>query len=114
MRTKSMQEIDAEKHDKPRPDLLPASALLAAGKVMAYGFKKHGNCTWKVPGTEQAKPETHIASAYRHLLEYQNNPDAVEEGSGLPVLYHALAQIAIAIDCIENPPVPYDGLGGGA
>lgn len=100
---KTQAEIDQEKFGKPRPDLLPACAILGAGKVMGYGFRKHGNCTWRIAGTEQADPQTHYASALRHLLEYGDNPNAIEEGSGLPVLYHALSQIAILIDCIDNP-----------
>lgn len=81
-----------------------AAALLKAGEVMGYGFRKHGRCTWRVAGTEQADPQTHYASAVRHVLERIENPDASEEGSGKPVLYHALAQIIIAIDLLENPP----------
>lgn len=99
---KSQQEIDAEKAAKPRPDLIPGSATLAEGAVDAYGFFKHGPCTWKIAGTEQADPQTHIASACRHIAEYLDNPDAVEAGSGLPVLWHARAQIGIAIDCIAR------------
>ena len=102
MRRQTEKEVDIEKLYKPRPDLLPARALLAAGEVMGYGYRKHGNCTWRVAGTEQAKPETHTASALRHLLEHLADPRAVEEGSGLPVLWHAMSQIAIAIDCIES------------
>lgn len=102
--TKTREEIDAEKALKPRPDLLPARAILGAGKVMAYGASKHGNCTWRVAGTKQADPQEHLASAYRHLLEFMENPKAVEEGSGLPVLYHCLSQVAILIDLVENPP----------
>lgn len=98
----SAEQVNAEKALKPRPDLLPAFALLAAGRVQAYGWHKHGDCTWKNEGTEQAKPETHLASAMRHLLEHLEDPEAVEEGSRLPVLWHALCQIAIAIDCIER------------
>jgi len=106
MTTKTEAEINAEKASKSRPDKLPACALMGGGLVMAYGLQKHGNCTWRVAGTEQADPETHIASAYRHVLEWLDDPSAVEAGSRLPVLYHALSQIAIAIDCIENPAKP--------
>jgi hypothetical protein len=108
---KTEQEINAEKMGKTRPDLLPACAILGAGKVMGYGFRKHGNCTWRIAGTEQAEVSTHTASALRHVLEYLENPDAVEDGSGLPVLYHALSQIAIAIDCHENPARERSGKG---
>ena len=156
--TKTMEEINAEKKLKSRPDLIPAAVLqrfykaydpmragfktfvsreavdallrfgaegdldglfeamaitarirgtghaLAMGRVMAYGYNKHGVCTWRVAGTEQADPQTHYASALRHLLEYSADPLAVEEGSGLPVLDHALSQMAILANLVMDPP----------
>ena len=153
--TKTREEIDAEKAAKPRPDLLPASALLAigegrspeiptvrnaytrllkfrhnldtgqlwgamlhvvailggggaafldAGAVMGYGFRKHGKCTWRVAGTQQADPQVHLASAERHLLEHLQDHKATEEGSGMPVLWHALAQLCILYDLWVDPP----------
>lgn len=80
------------------------TALLRAGQVMGYGYRKHGKCTWRVAGTEQADPQTHIASGERHILEWKADPDAVEEGSGLPVLWHALSQYLIAWDLLLDPP----------
>jgi len=100
----SREQVDAEKALKPRPDLLPARALLGAGKAMAYGRAKHGNRTWRVPDTEQATVECHAASAMRHFLDYLLDPNAIEEGSGLPVLYHLLCQVSIMIDLHEDPP----------
>jgi hypothetical protein len=158
---KTTVQINAEKALKPRPDLLPAGALLAlgwleetpvteaydallqfrdspddvdrlvlamqyvanvigtgvllaGGRVMSYGAHKHGNCTWRVAGSEQADPQTHLASAERHLLEYLGDPAAVEEGSGFPVLWHAFSQICIVYDLVTNPPLVVgenDGLG---
>lgn len=96
---RTTEEINAEKAAKPRPDLIPGNALLAVGYVQAYGRGKHGNCTWKDGGTEQSRSETHIASAQRHLAEFEASPDAREAGSNLPVLWHAAAQLLIAIDC---------------
>jgi len=94
------EQVEREKRAKSRPDLIPARALLAVGKCMGYGFRKHGDCTWTVHGTEQADPSTHIASAMRHLLEHLADPCATEEGSGLPVLWHAAAQVLIAVECV--------------
>lgn len=79
-------------------------ACMAGGRVMGYGFRKHGDCTWRVAGTEQADPQTHIASAERHLLEYLIDPEAREEGSGLPVLEHAFSQLCITLDLVLDPP----------
>lgn len=106
--TKTQKQIDAEKAGKSRPDLIPVRALLGAGQAMAYGRNKHGNCTWRAHGTEQSTIECHAASAERHLLEYRANRDAVEAGSGLPVLYHLLCQVAIMIDLHEDPPQALD------
>lgn len=77
---------------------------LAVGKVMAYGRAKHGHCTWRIPGTEQADPRCHLASLCRHLCEYMEDPDAVEEGSGYPVLLHAATQALIVLDLMFDPP----------
>lgn len=74
------------------------------GKVMAYGRNKHGHCTWRIAGTEQAEPETHWASACRHVCEYLADLEAVEEGSGLPVLLHAMTQCVITMDLLLDPP----------
>lgn len=111
---KSEKEINAEKAAKPMPHLIPASATMLGAMVQGYGFRKHGDQTWKRKGTEQADPMTHIASAMRHITEYRLNPHAVESGSGLPVLAHAMIQLAIAIDChyLHDPEWQPAGLGG--
>lgn len=101
--SKTREQIEAEKAGKARPDLLPARAIHGGGCVMGYGYRKHGVCTWRVAGTEQADPQTHLASLERHINEFKLDPTAREEGSGMPVLWHALAQLAILIDLVENP-----------
>ena len=154
---RTREEIDAEKQNKPRPDLLPATALGAlwrampstpplhdgaeiyqlwlffradptaqnliaamlglatqlggvpaainyGGHVMGYGFRKHGACTWRIACTMQSQPQTHVASAERHLLEYLQDPAEREEGSGFPVLWHAFAQMCIVFDLLADPP----------
>lgn len=79
--------------------------MLTVGKVQGYGFTKHGHCSWRIPDTEQADPRTHVASMVRHLAEYQQDVDEKEEGSGFPVLWHALAQGCITLDLMLNPPM---------
>jgi hypothetical protein len=78
--------------------------LLHCGEVMGYGFRKHGWCTWRVAGTEQADPQTHYASGVRHVLERMADPDKREEGSGKPVLWHAGAQFLITANLLADPP----------
>jgi hypothetical protein len=93
------EQIDAEKARKSRPDLLPASALMAAGRVMAYGLAKHGECTWRVAGTKQAESREHVASMVRHALEVAANIDAIDDESGLEQLACVITQACIAYDC---------------
>jgi hypothetical protein len=80
-----------------------ADALLQAGEIMGVGFRKHGPCTWRVAGTEQADPQCHYASLVRHLLEHaagiETDPD-----SGKHPLLHAVCQIAIMINLLDDPP----------
>lgn len=100
--------IDAEKSAKPRPDLVPARAILAAGQAFAYGLSKHGGGlsgrgTFRDAGTEQAKVETHVASFSRHWFAYLSG-ELIDEQSGLPHLWCAMAQLAIVVDLTENPP----------
>lgn len=77
--------------------------LLAAGKVMALGLIKHGKCTWRVAGTEQASPQCHYASACRHMAEALAGLEA-DPDSGRPPAVHILTQIPILIDLLVDPP----------
>lgn len=77
---------------------------LEVGRVLQYGYQKHGECTWRIAGTDQSLPQTHYASAVRHALEYLSDPDAVEEGSQIPVIYHFVAQVMIVFDLMNDPP----------
>lgn len=80
-----------------------ADALMLAGEIMCVGLRKHGPCTWRIAGTEQADPQTHYASAVRHMLEHcagvTQDPD-----SGKHPLLHAVCQIAIMINLLDDPP----------
>lgn len=97
------ETINAEKARKPRPDLVPARAIMAAGRSMAYGAAKHGDCTWRIAGTEQADVRTHVASFSRHWLAWLSGEQTDAE-SGLAHLDCAMAQLAIVVDLVEDPP----------
>lgn len=81
----------------------PAAVLMAAGEIMGVGLRKHGPCTWRIAGTEQADPQTHYASAVRHILEHLDGV-TVDPDSGKHPLLHAVCQIAIMINLIDDPP----------
>jgi hypothetical protein len=80
-----------------------ATALMAAGEIMGVGLRKHGPCTWRIAGTEQADPQTHYASAVRHILEHCAGV-TVDPDSGKHPLLHAVCQIAIMLNLIDDPP----------
>lgn len=106
MPPKSPAEIDAEKARKPRPDLVPARAILAAGRAMAYGVSKHGpgqtgRGTYRDPG-EQGRPETHMASCLRHMLAYLCG-ETHDSDSGLAHLDCATAHLCMVVDLVEDP-----------
>jgi hypothetical protein len=108
---RTREQIDAEKASKSRPDLLPGHAALAKGDVQAYGGAKHGPCTWREKGTEQADPRTHIASASRHAAYAFDDPWSTDEASGLLHLAHLGAQIDIALDCLRaSDPARFDAI----
>lgn len=96
--SRTRDEIDQEKAHKSRPDLLPASALMAAGCVMGYGSRKHGDCTWRVAGTKQADSREHVASMMRHAIRVADDIDSVDE-DGLEDLACVITQACIAYDC---------------
>lgn len=74
---------------KSRPDLLPSKAVLAAGRVLAFGLSKHPDEKWKTLSVED-----HVAAALRHIYQHQDGPD---EETGESHLTHALCRIAFAI-----------------
>ena len=80
-----------------------ADALMKAGEIMGVGFRKHGPCTWRIAGTEQADPQTHYASFVRHLLEYEGGV-TTDPDSGRHPLLHAVCQLAIMINLLDDPP----------
>ena len=108
---KSMEEINAEKDAKPRVDKIPGVALNAIGDVKAYGLCKHGDCTWKKAGTEQADPQTHVASASRHMSDVFDDLWSVDAATGLLNMAHLGAQICIALDCMRRAdPARFDAI----
>lgn len=108
---RSEADINAEKAAKSRPDLLPGTAALAKGDVQSFGLAKHGPCTWRNEGTDQADPRTHLASASRHAAHVFDDPWSIDEQSGLLNLAHLGAQIDIALDCLRaSDPARFDAI----
>lgn len=79
---------------KPRLTLVPPEIITAIARVREYGIEKyHKRDSWK-----QVAPERYKDAAYRHFLAYLKDPDAVDEESGLPHLWHLACNIAFLIE----------------
>lgn len=71
--------------NKPRTDLLPASALLEVSRVLAFGAKKYGAWNWQsVPDGRHR----YCAAALRHIFASMDG-ERMDNESGLPHLAHA-------------------------
>ncbi|EHN09403.1 hypothetical protein PAI11_37370 [Patulibacter medicamentivorans] len=75
---------------KPRPDLLPAAALLTCGQVMADGADEHGE-RWR-----SRTARHHVSCGLRHLLRWLAG-DRVDH-SGHSHLAHAATRLLMALD----------------
>jgi hypothetical protein len=71
--------------DKPRPDLLDPTAILAMAQVMEHGAKKYATDNWKRVSEPQRR---YYAAALRHLLAWWGG-EANDPESGLSHLAHA-------------------------
>ena len=83
------QEAKADS-GKPRLTLVPRKILFDIAKVREYGNKKYGSSeNWR-----QVEPERYRDAAFRHLCAYLDDPQGVDEESGLPHLWHLACNIA--------------------
>jgi hypothetical protein len=76
---------------KPRPDLLPAGALLAAGAAMAGRTDRDEQ---DQPGFYGIPAHKYRASLLRHVLAYMAG-ECVDPDSGLSALAHVISNAAI-------------------
>ena len=75
---------------KPRLTLVPRQILFDIAKVREYGNKKYGSSeNWK-----QVEIERYRDAAFRHFLAYLDDPEGLDEESGLPHLSHLACNIA--------------------
>lgn len=78
---------------KPRPTLVPPKIIWAITKVREFGCMKYSDPdNWK-----RVEPQRYRDAAYRHWLAYLENVDSVDEESGLPFLWHLLADIGFLV-----------------
>lgn len=83
------QEAKADK-GKPQLTLVPRQIIFDIAAVREYGNKKYGSPdNWK-----EVAPERYRDAAFRHFMAYLEDPDGVDEESGLPHLSHLACNIA--------------------
>jgi len=79
---------DDNKVDKIAYDLFPVEFIEKIGIVLDFGAKKYAPENWrKVNSPEDI---ARIRSALmRHWIEYKKDPDALDEETGFPHIWHA-------------------------
>ena len=75
---------------KLRLTLVPREIIRAIADIRAYGCEKYGDPeNWR-----KVEPERYRDAAFRHWLAYLEDPQSVDEESGLPHLWHLACNIA--------------------
>jgi hypothetical protein len=75
---------------KPRLTLVPRTIFYAIAQVREYGNRKYGEPeSWRAVEIERYRD-----AAFRHLLAYLDDPQGVDEESGLPHLHHLACNVA--------------------
>lgn len=94
-----MQNDQSIKADagKLRLTLVPRAIIKAIAEIREYGVNKYGeNESWRKVEVERYKD-----AAFRHFIAYLDNPNGVDEESGLPHLWHLACNIAFLCE-LEN------------
>ena len=87
--TTDIQEAKADA-GKLRLTLVPRSIIRAIAAIRMYGCEKYGDPeNWR-----RVAPERYRDALFRHLLAYLDDPDGVDEESGLPHLWHLACNVA--------------------
>lgn len=83
---------------KPRLTLVPTQILIDIARVREFAVdnKYKDKDSWR-----QVEPQRYRDALFRHLIAYINNPDGVDEESGLPHLWHIATNVAFLCE-LEN------------
>lgn len=85
----SNQDVKADA-GKPRLTLVPRQIIWDVAAVREYGNRKY-----KAPDNwKQVETQRYRDAAYRHFMAYLDDPQGVDEESGLPHLSHLACNIA--------------------
>lgn len=93
------------KHDegKLQIHLVPTQIIRDIAEVRMYGNAKYGDSdNWKTVGKWR-----YVDALLRHLLAYLDDPDGVDEESGIPHYKHAACNMAFICAMEENDEQQY-------
>ena len=85
---------------KPQLTLVPRRIIWAIAKVREYGCKKYpegGVDNWK-----QVEKERYRDAMMRHMLKYLDDPDGVDEESGIKHLHHLACNVAFLCEMEQD------------
>ena len=75
---------------KIRLTLVPRRIIWAIAVIREYGNLKYGSAeNWR-----RVDPQRYRDAAFRHFLQYLEDPEGVDQESGLPHLWHLACNIA--------------------
>lgn len=75
---------------KPRLSLVPSEIIRCIARVREYGNRKYGDPeNWRTVDKQRYRD-----AAYRHWLDYLDDPASVDIESELPSLWHVACNIA--------------------
>ena len=80
--------------------LVPRQIIRDIAAVRMYGNQKYpegGADNWK-----KVEPQRHRDALMRHILAYLDDPNSVDEESGLPHLSHAACNIAFLCELVKE------------
>lgn len=87
-----MSDIHKDDSGKPILTLVPREIIWAMAYVRMYGLNKYpetGEHGWKNIDINRLRN-----AAYRHFMHYLDDPDGLDEESGLPHLWHLACNVA--------------------
>lgn len=101
MGTTNDQTIKADA-GKPKLSLVPPEIIRDIARVREYGNNKYpegGKDNWK-----NVEPDRYRDALFRHLLAYLEDPNGVDEESGLPHLWHLSCNAAFLCELEKQIP----------
>ena len=85
---------------KARLTLVPRQIIWDIAAIREYGNRKYGDPeNWRTVEIERYRD-----AAYRHWLAYLDDPQGVDEESGLPHLWHLACNIAFLCEMEDINP----------